>query len=222
MRSVKVILRQDIDTLGTTFSNATAVSGKVTVGTFTAADGSSRAFAHTVADGMIDLNTRIPADSGWVLTSATGVNSKGQIVGMGFHDGVQHPYRLTPDNPADTTPPVIRSISATPSVIWPPNGSMVPVAVSVSATDDVDPSPVCALISITATEPSTADWAITGPFSATVRAKKNTDGSAKVYSLAVTCADSSGNTSAGTVNVTVDHDPGLANTAIKGKRKANP
>ena len=32
---------------------------------------------------MYDLNTLIPADSGWVLEEATAINTSGQIVGTG-------------------------------------------------------------------------------------------------------------------------------------------
>jgi len=45
-------------------------------------DGWSRAFLYR--DGrMVDLNTLIPPDSGWVLYEATGINDAGQIVGSG-------------------------------------------------------------------------------------------------------------------------------------------
>ncbi|HEX4966857.1 MAG TPA: hypothetical protein VF173_38970 [Thermoanaerobaculia bacterium] len=36
---------------------------------------------------MIDLNTRIPAGSGWVLNAATGINDLGEIVGYGKLNG---------------------------------------------------------------------------------------------------------------------------------------
>src|SRR5579859_6891458 len=49
----------------------------------------------------------------------------------------------------DTTPPVISTVSASPNAIWPPNGKMVPVTVTATANDAVDPSPVCSLTSIT-------------------------------------------------------------------------
>ena len=44
---------------------------------------------------MIDLNTHIDA-AGWVLTEATGINSKGQIVGNGQLNGVFLGFVLTP------------------------------------------------------------------------------------------------------------------------------
>ncbi|MGI4791349.1 MAG: DUF3466 family protein, partial [Janthinobacterium lividum] len=43
-----------------------------------------------------DLNSLIPADSGWHLTSANAVNNRGQIVGQGVQDGKKRGYLLTP------------------------------------------------------------------------------------------------------------------------------
>ena len=43
-----------------------------------------------------DLNNMIPAGSGWVLTEASGINSSGQIVGMGTHSGQTRAFLLTP------------------------------------------------------------------------------------------------------------------------------
>lgn len=43
-----------------------------------------------------DLNTLIPANSGWVLTDATGINNAGQIVGTGTFNGSTLAYLLTP------------------------------------------------------------------------------------------------------------------------------
>jgi probable HAF family extracellular repeat protein len=45
---------------------------------------------------MKDLNKMIPAGSGWVLIEADGINSSGQIVGMGMHRGQQHAFLLSP------------------------------------------------------------------------------------------------------------------------------
>ncbi len=44
----------------------------------------------------IDLNTRIPADSGWKLNYADGINNRGQIIGSGYYKGHQHGFVLTP------------------------------------------------------------------------------------------------------------------------------
>ena len=46
---------------------------------------------------MTDLNTLIPAGSGWVLVRATGINDAGQIVGRGTIGGQTHAFLLTPN-----------------------------------------------------------------------------------------------------------------------------
>ena len=45
---------------------------------------------------MVDVNTLLPANSGWVLRDAQDVNDIGQIVGFGVIDGQQHAYLLSP------------------------------------------------------------------------------------------------------------------------------
>src|SRR5262249_54860427 len=54
----------------------------------------------------------------------------------------------------DTTPPVIASVSVTPSVVWPPNHKFVPVSLSVVAKDTCDPNPACTIVGITSSEPT--------------------------------------------------------------------
>lgn len=59
--------------------------------------GSSRPFLwESGASGLVDLNTLIPADSGWTLGEANGINDLGQIVGSGRHGGQPRAYLLTP------------------------------------------------------------------------------------------------------------------------------
>ena len=45
---------------------------------------------------VYDLNTFLPPRSGWVLQTATGISSKGQIVGSGTLGGKPHAFLLTP------------------------------------------------------------------------------------------------------------------------------
>jgi probable HAF family extracellular repeat protein len=45
---------------------------------------------------MTDLNSLIPAGSGWVLNRATGINDAGQIVGVGVMNDQNHGFLLTP------------------------------------------------------------------------------------------------------------------------------
>ncbi|MCC6956406.1 MAG: hypothetical protein IT316_06390 [Anaerolineales bacterium] len=44
-----------------------------------------------------DLNTLIPANSGWVLQSARAINNRGQIVGKGTFNGQTHAFLLKPN-----------------------------------------------------------------------------------------------------------------------------
>jgi hypothetical protein len=96
----------------------------------------------------------------------------------------------------DTTAPVISAVYASPDAVWPPNGKMVPVSVMATATDAVDPSPVCSLTSITGG--SAGSSSITGQFSANVRSDNGA-----VYTLTVTCRDFSGNKSCASTTIVV-------------------
>ncbi len=45
---------------------------------------------------LIDLQTLLPANSGWQLESAAGINNNGLIVGVGLHNGSRRAFLLTP------------------------------------------------------------------------------------------------------------------------------
>lgn len=47
---------------------------------------------------MVDLNTLIPANSGWVLLQANCINASGQIVGNGLLNGQARGFLLTPQH----------------------------------------------------------------------------------------------------------------------------
>jgi probable HAF family extracellular repeat protein len=76
------------------------------VGSMPAFSGPVRNHAFIYADGVLtDLNTFIPADSGIVLESASGINNAGQIVGTSYGlRGSTGPrgFLLTPDGNAPT------------------------------------------------------------------------------------------------------------------------
>jgi len=123
----------------------------------------------------------------------------------------------------DTVPPVIDSIVASPDNLWPPNHKLVPVSITASATD-CDPSTSCRIVSVTANEPvlgpgsgnTDPDWIITDPgpkvspamLGVELRAERAGGGTGRVYRIDTTCADASGNTTAGATTVTVPHDQG--------------
>jgi hypothetical protein len=192
-----------LDTFASSSSNTESIAQGTSVGWYVrTSDGASRAFVHTDAHGSTDLNTLVDGAAGWVLALAKGVNASGVIVGEGTFNGAAAVFRLTPvPVAADTTAPVITALTATPSSIFPPNGAMVAVAISASATDDTDPSPVCSVTGIDGHGAPAADFSVTGPLAGSVRA---TGGA--TYSFLVSCGDAAGNTAPGSVDVVVPPD----------------
>jgi hypothetical protein len=93
---------------------------------------------------------------------------------------------------------------------------MVPVTVAVSVSDICDTTPTCTITSVSSNEPvnglgdgdTAPDWVITGGLSVNLRAERSGTGSGRLYTIAVTCTDDSGNSSTGTVGVTVPHSQG--------------
>src|SRR5204862_5435 len=75
------------------------------------------------------------------------------------------------------------------------------VTLAVTASDDVDDAPACALTSISASGAAAGDYSITGAFSAQLRAVGG-----RVYRLNVDCADAAGNHAAGFTDVVVPPD----------------
>jgi hypothetical protein len=107
----------------------------------------------------------------------------------------------------DQTAPVISSASVSPDVLSPPNHQMVPVTVSVSATDNCDSAPVSKIISITCNQSvQSGEIVITGPLTASLAATRNNG--ARIYTLTIQCTDNSGNSSQTTVTVTVPQGNG--------------
>lgn len=89
---------EDLGTLpGSSISSANGINnqGQV-VGEATLSAGGGHAFVWSQVAGMQDLNTLIPANSGWTLTWAFAINDNGQISGQGEINGQTHAYLLTP------------------------------------------------------------------------------------------------------------------------------
>jgi len=104
----------------------------------------------------------------------------------------------------DTTPPVIQSLTASPSVLNPPNHQLVPVSVSATVTDNCDAAPTTTIVSITCNEPTApGDVKITGAMTATLAASKGSSGNVRVYTITVQATDAAGNSSTRSVIVTV-------------------
>jgi probable HAF family extracellular repeat protein len=104
----------------------------------------------------------------------------------------------------DATAPTISSLTVNPSMLWPPNGDLIPVTVTVVASDSCDPAPVSQIVSITSNEPAPAgSIEITGPLTAKLAALKTPSGNRRVYQITVRSTDASGNHTDAVVIVTV-------------------
>jgi len=157
---------------------------------------------------MIDLNTRIDPSAGWVLNVASGINSAGEIVGQGHYAADPRPrgFKLTP-LPPDVTAPTITAAVSNPTYLWPANLQMVPVAITVSVTDDFDPAPRCRIVSVTSSElVDGAATQVTGDLTLTLRAERYGAGTGRIYRVGVTCTDATGNSANADVDVRVPHD----------------
>jgi hypothetical protein len=108
---------------------------------------------------------------------------------------------------AHDEPPVIHSLTGTPSVLHPPNHKMVPVTVSVDATDDfaLVSSEIIGVTSNERSNPGTRgpQYEITGPLSVNLRAERLGTGHGRVYTITVQSEDDGGNVTTGEVTVTV-------------------
>jgi hypothetical protein len=103
----------------------------------------------------------------------------------------------------DTTAPAITQITASPNILSPPNHKMVPVMISVTASDICDPNPKSKIISITSNEPGVGQYEITGDFTLNVQSDRHGGGNGRIYTIVVQATDSSGNATSKSVTVTV-------------------
>lgn len=200
---------EDLGTFGGASSCAEGINdGGEIVGWADLANGQGHAFVYSDQTGMIDLNTTVPAGLGLRLVFARAINNRGQIVAVSNTLAGVRTYRLTPIEAGDTVAPVITAASANPSVLWPPNGHAIPVSITATATDNVDPLPTCRVTQVSVFEngvlqPGAQDDAqITGALTLTVRARRSV-GTERTYSIAIGCSDSSGNTAGTATTVTV-------------------
>jgi probable HAF family extracellular repeat protein len=75
---------------GADSSNALAINDNGFVVGFSGATGGNRAFLWDAGNGMLDLNSLLDSTgTGWTLERATGINSRGQIVGVGTNSAGQ-------------------------------------------------------------------------------------------------------------------------------------
>jgi hypothetical protein len=108
------------------------------------------------------------------------------------------------------TPLAIEQLTASSSVLWPPNHKMVSVTISPTLAGTCGMT-TCEILSVTSSEAvdsagggnASTDWEIGTGLTLQLRAERSGTGSGHVYTITVRCTDSSGNTAMRTVTVTV-------------------
>ena len=186
-----------------------------------------RAFLSEAGGPLVDLNTLLPAGSGWVLVSANAINDAGQIAGEGVLNGEPRAFLLTPPVSRDTTPPVVSDVVTTPGHIWPPNHQLVDVAVGVTASDDSGETPDCAVTGVVSSEPDNGDGDgdtgsdafVTGPLSVKLRAERSGPGGSRIYTVAVRCVDGSGNAATAGGIVVVGEGSAVTNARARSRAR---
>jgi hypothetical protein len=161
------------------------------------------ASATDAVDGPVAIDCQ-PASGtffafGTTTVFCTAVDTKGNETAGQFDVVVQ-----------DTTAPQITVATANPSVLWPPNHKMVPVTLTVQATDALDPAPSIQIVSVSSNQPvngtgdgdTTPDWVITGPLTLQLRSERS-HGVDRVYTITVSATDLYGNVGTATIAVRV-------------------
>jgi hypothetical protein len=114
--------------------------------------------------------------------------------------------------PVDTIPPVVQ-VTLSPTALWPPNGKLVTVQASVTATDNLDGPVQASLVSVTCNECADPAADIVGVdigggsqefMVRAARLGKRKEG--RVYTVTYKATDQAGNTGTGSATVTLPHD----------------
>jgi hypothetical protein len=114
----------------------------------------------------------------------------------------------------DTTAPVISQVSPSTATLWSPNHKMVPVVISVSATDDSGAAPTIRISSVTSNEPDNGLGdgdkpndiqfsGLPGDMTVNLRSERSGKGNGRIYTITVEASDAAGNKSYATTTVSV-------------------
>jgi len=202
-KSTSVTVR---DTTAPSFSN---VPANVTIQA-TDSTGASYTVTNPTAtdkvDGNVAVSNNAPAKFpvGTTTVTFTAKDGSGNTATASMTVTVTAPAQTK-----DTTPPVITCLRADPAIIRKHDEKMVAVKIIATATDNVDPSPVCKITSVTSNETANKkdkkepDWTITGNLTLDLRAEMNQGDKDRIYTITVTCTDKSGNASSKTLTVVV-------------------
>lgn len=206
----------------TCFSAATAECGAPVTLTIAASDldGDAITVVWKVNGQAVQTNevpSSLPPNSNSV-SLLIGLNLGTNLIEVAATDGAGHAASCSNSVVVvDTKPPVILSVAANPSVLWPPNHQMFAVDLSAEVRDDCSPA-TWKIVGVTSNEPVTGpgdsgtapDWGIAADHQVLLRAERAGSGAGRIYSIMVAATDSSGNSSGTVVTVTVPKSQGKA------------
>jgi len=147
----------------------------------------------------------------WADGSATGATPEFElpigtnVITLLVSDGIEESSDTVTVTVVDTTPPCM-SISVTPSILWPPTHKMEPVELTIFVADSCDPDPNVVLDSLTMNEGDHTDYEIADLHHVMLRSERSTKKQDRIYTLHYSATDSSGNSTAINIDITVPHD----------------
>jgi hypothetical protein len=106
----------------------------------------------------------------------------------------------------DSISPEFLALTASPSLLWPPNNKMASVIIHADILDTCDGTPLARILSVTSNEAEKRgklDWEITGPFTLNLRAERLGSGAGRTYTVTVEATDSAGNSATNQVSIFV-------------------
>jgi len=169
--------------------------------------GNNRAFVWDAAGGLQPIAGAATGEADYIPSAL--ISNAGAAANIQFFDQTSKTvFAPLSATTGDAVAPVITSLSASPSSIWPANKKMVAVKITAVATDNVAVTSL-KIISVTTNEPDNkTQWQITGALKLNVLADRNGNGTGRIYTIAVEAADAAGNKSTKNVTVSVPHDQG--------------
>src|SRR5918994_1792442 len=193
---------QDLGTLGGD-SRAWGISnsGQVVGSSYVSGSG-DHGFLKESGQPMIDLNTLLPADSGWTIHDARAINTDGKIAATGHKDGVgTHALLLTPTS---DSPPLDDTEAPPPPSITSPQNNSYDTDGSFSVSGSAEAGSTVELFEGTTSKGTTKADSSSGAWSIALSGV-----SEGTHTYTVKAKDAAGNTStvSNSVTVTVDKTP---------------
>ena len=200
----------DLGTLGGPFGLASAISGEGQIAGYMTDPATNMNHGFAWENGNLTLLDPLSGDP---LSVALGMNGTGEIVGISSQSDTAIGRAVSWTLVSDTTPPEL-TVSVSPGVLWPPNHNYVTVQATFTATDEVDPTPTVT-VEVTSNEPDNGsddgntvnDIVIVDQDTFQLRAERCGVGSGRIYTIAYTATDASGNSATQSATVTVPLEP---------------